>query len=57
MRRLSRLMLSDGSKVAFGPPMSVRTQPGLTTTQVMPRASRSIARLRITMFTAALELR
>ena len=44
MRRLNALMLSDGSKEAFGPPISVRTQPGLTTTQVMPRGARSIAR-------------
>ncbi len=29
MRRLSALMLSDGSKVAFGPPISVRTQQGI----------------------------
>ena len=51
------LALSDGSRVAFGPPISVCTQPGLMTTQVMPRRARSIARLRMTMFTAALELR
>jgi hypothetical protein len=37
--------------------MSVFTHPGLMRTQVMPRGARSIAALRITMFTAALELR
>jgi hypothetical protein len=57
MTRLIRLMLSDGSKVAFIPPISVRTQPGLMTTHVMPRGARSIARLRMTIFTAALKLR
>lgn len=51
MRRRIRLMLSAGSKVAFAPPISVRTQPGLTTTQVMPSGARSIARLRMIMFT------
>ena len=35
--------------MAWGPPMSVSTQPGLTTTQVMPRGARSIAKPRITM--------
>ena len=35
--------LSAGVIVAFGPPMSVNTQPGLMTTQVMPRGARSIA--------------
>ena len=33
-------MLSVGSRVAFGPPISVRTQPGLTTTHVMPRGAK-----------------
>jgi hypothetical protein len=51
------LTLSAGVIVAFVPPMSVRTQPGLTTTHVMPRGARSIARLRITLFTATFELR
>jgi hypothetical protein len=37
--------------------MSVSTQPGLTTTQVMPSGARSLAKLRITMFTAAFERR
>ena len=49
--------LSWGVSVALGPPMSVLTHPGLTTTQVTRRDARSIAALRITMFTAALELR
>jgi hypothetical protein len=39
------------------PPMSVLTHPGLTRTQVMPRGAKSMAALRITIFTAALELR
>jgi hypothetical protein len=43
MMRLIRLMLSEGSKVAFIPPISVRTQPGLMTTHVMPRGVRSMA--------------
>lgn len=33
------------------------THPGLTTIQVIPRGARSTATLRMTMFTAALELR
>ena len=37
IKSLSLLTLSAGVKVACDPPMSVRTQPGLTTTQVMPR--------------------
>ena len=44
-------------KINNGPAIAFRTQPGLTTTQVMPRGARSIARLRTTMFTAAFELR
>jgi len=50
-------MFPDGSKVAYVPIIYVRTQPGLMTTHVMPRGARSIARLRMTMFTAAFELR
>ena len=57
IKSLIFLTLSAGVIVACGPPISVSTQPGLTTTQVMPRGARSIARLRVTMFTAAFELR
>ena len=49
--------LSCGDNGALGPPISVLTHPGLTKTQVMPRGAKSIAALRITIFTAALELR
>jgi hypothetical protein len=49
--------LSCGDKGALGPPISVLTHPGLSKTQVMPRGAKSIAELRITIFTAALELR
>jgi hypothetical protein len=52
--QLRLFTLSAGVNVACGPPMSVCTQPGLITTQVMPRGARSIARLRIT---TAFELR
>jgi hypothetical protein len=41
---------------ALGLPISALTHPGLTKTQGMPRGAKSIAD-RITMFTAALELR
>ena len=37
--------------------MSVLTHPGFISTHVMRRGTRSIAALRMTMFTAALELR
>jgi len=46
-----------GDNGALGPPISVLTHLGLTKTQVMPRGAKSIAALRITMFTAALERR
>jgi len=50
--------LSSGVSDAPGPPMSVLTQPGLLRTQATPpRGAKSIAALRITMFTAAFELR
>src|SRR5262245_40386348 len=54
---ISIATLSAGVNVACRPPMSVCTQPGLTTTHVMPSGARSLARLRMTMFTAAFELR
>ncbi len=37
--------------------MSVRTQPGCSRTQAIPRGARSTDRLFTTMFTAAFELR
>jgi hypothetical protein len=55
-RRIA-VTLSLGVNVARGPPMSVLTHPGLMTTQVIRCGARSIAAFRITMFTAALELR
>ena len=51
------IALSCGDDGALAPPISVLTHPGLSNTQVMPRGAKSIAALRITMFTAALELR
>ena len=49
--------LSSGEIVAPGPPMSVRTQPGLITATTMPRGASCSARARIAMFTAAFEVR
>jgi hypothetical protein len=49
--------LSCGDNGALGPPISVLTHPGLTKTQVMPRGAKSIAALRITIFTAELAVR
>jgi hypothetical protein len=57
MRRRIAATLSCGDHGALGPPMSVLTHPGLSNTQVMPRGAKSIAALRITIFTAVLELR
>jgi hypothetical protein len=57
MSRRMAVTLSCGDNGALGPPISVLTQPGLSKTQVMPRSAKSIAALRITIFTAALELR
>jgi hypothetical protein len=57
MSRRMAVTLSCGDNGALGPPISVLTHPGLTKTQVMPRGAKSIAALRITIFTAALELR
>ena len=47
---------SSGVSDAFGPPMSVFTQPGVsaTTQMLRPRSSAAIARL--TMFSAAFEV-
>jgi hypothetical protein len=57
MSRRMAVTLSCGDNGALGPPISVLTHPGLTKTQLMPRGAKSIAALRITIFTAALELR
>ena len=46
-----------GRERGGGATHSVRTQPGWTRTQEMARGARSIAALRITMFTTAFELR
>jgi hypothetical protein len=53
MSRRMAVTLSCGDNDALGPPISVLTHPGLTKTQVMPRGAKSIAALRITIFTAA----
>jgi hypothetical protein len=57
MSRRMAATLSCGDNGALGPPISVLTHPGLTKIQVMPRGAKSMAALRITIFTAALELR
>ncbi len=57
MSHFEAVTLSSGVSDAPGPPMSVLTQPGLIRTQATPRGAKSIAALRITMFTAVFELR
>jgi len=57
MTRRMAVMLCSGVSFAFGPPISVLTHPGLMTTQLMPRALRSIAAVRIAILTAAFDVR
>jgi hypothetical protein len=48
---------SSTEREAFGPPMSVRTQPGQTALTLMPVPWSSLAKIRVSAFRPALETR